>query len=300
MEPIVDIKEFIENQTGGGFSLATENWRKLVNLQRRTVRVGKTDLVVQHNPDRVRSTSAPVVIDRPCFLCRENRPADQGTIDFGDYQILINPFPICKGHLTIAHKIHQPQLIAAHLKEMAEIAKALPGFTVFYNGPRAGASAPDHLHFQAVESAELPLWQQLDSQFSGLHPAQPKVTFSQPAMIVFKSENEEQLTDIERIIGQLKKQKGEDEPKLNLLMRVGGDGRLDIVLIPRRMHRPKSYTSDPEDSNGFNISPASVEMAGIIVTPRKIDFDGLTADDIRQIYSQVGYSPTEIINMLKR
>ena len=66
--------------------------------------------------------------------------------------------PVFSPHFTVSHLDHRPQAIAeqidAFLRLMADFGS---GWTVLYNGPRCGASAPDHLHFQAVPSGQMPI-----------------------------------------------------------------------------------------------------------------------------------------------
>lgn len=216
--------------------------------QRRSVMVDGVEMTLIYNPSRSRSTGAKTdaasIAARPCFLCPANRPEGQQAVEWRDYEILVNPFPIVKGHLTIVSKRHEPQSIAGRMDHMEALARELPGYTVFFNGARCGASAPDHLHFQAVPSEAVPLWRDA-ARWPG-HPADTPV--------------------------------GED---VNILCRIDPEGRLQRVVFHRRRHRPECY------DRGVMVSPASLDLAGLVVTPQRADFDSLTAADISRIISEV-------------
>ena len=136
------------------WTLAKTNYAALQNVREKEFDFENYSIKVQFNPARAVSSLAKVdsksIEERPCFLCAANRPKEQESVDFmGKYAILVNPFPICQKHFTIPSKLHEPQAIENKLTDMLELAKALPDFLILYNGPRSGASAPDHFHFQA-------------------------------------------------------------------------------------------------------------------------------------------------------
>lgn len=141
--------------------LVAKNFADLARVEVRTFAFDGFSVRVQCNPARVVSSAAKVdaaaIAARPCFLCAHNRPSEQMAVACGDWEVLVNPFPIFPQHFTLAHKQHQPQEIVAHIADFLDFARRLPDFVVFYNGPRCGASAPDHLHFQAGTKAFLPL-----------------------------------------------------------------------------------------------------------------------------------------------
>lgn len=148
---MIEIEEFLERQMAVWPEVAARfEALRLVE----TKRVG--DYCVQFNPARVVSTAAKVdaasIAARRCFLCGANRPPQQLALEWEDMEILVNPFPIFPGHLTIAAKAHTPQTMLGRTDQMRRLSRELPGYTIFFNGARAGASAPDHMHFQAVPS----------------------------------------------------------------------------------------------------------------------------------------------------
>ena len=237
--------------------------------------------IIQHNPARVRSSAARLdreaIASRPCFLCRDNRPGQQLSLDFGDMEILVNPFPIFPLHLTIVARDHRPQLIAGEMALMGRLAMEMPGLTVTYNGPKCGASAPDHFHFQAVESSRLPIWDGLRRR---------------PEMILVSADTPEELQmRTEAVISRMPLPEGSSEPRVNILTRVSAEGTLEAAVIPRRRLRPLCYTASPDSAEGFMISPAMAELAGVIVTPRLIDFERLDAYTLRQILDDVCLTP---------
>ncbi|MGC9355923.1 MAG: DUF4922 domain-containing protein, partial [Mariniphaga sp.] len=141
-------------QQKAAWEMASKNYAALKSVQTRTFDFGHFEIVVQFNPERIRSSAAKTdtksIAERPCFLCLKNLPPEQKGIPFGeDYLILTNPFPIFQTHLTIPHLHHTSQQITGFFPDMLRLSRKLNGFTVFYNGPQTGASAPDHFHFQA-------------------------------------------------------------------------------------------------------------------------------------------------------
>ena len=148
------------------WDVAGANYASLASAITRTLHVGEATIVLQFNPERRRSSAAAIdkksLAQRECFLCREHQPTKQKTVLWGDhYKIQLNPYPIFSRHLTIADLHHEPQRIAGRVGDMLLLAKALPDFVVFYNGPQCGASAPDHAHFQAGAKGEMPLCDEL-------------------------------------------------------------------------------------------------------------------------------------------
>src|SRR6476660_6335976 len=148
-----EVDSLFENQRQSWPRLA-RGVEGLANAQTRRTRIDWFDVFVRHIPHRVASTTAPVdresVAKRPCFLCAGNLDPEERGVPFNqDYTIYCNPFPIINHHLTIVYGKHENQQIAGQVGTMLDIAAALPGYFVIYNGPECGASAPDHMHFQA-------------------------------------------------------------------------------------------------------------------------------------------------------
>lgn len=272
-----DIERLYEAQLAS-WPLAAANYAALEKCRRLTVDVAGVDVEVRFNTERIRSSAAAVdrksIESRPCFLCRDNRPKEQIMTETDGYDILVNPYPVFRRHLTIAAVDHTPQALAGRISDMLRFAGLLPGMTVFYNGPRSGASAPDHLHFQAVPSDELPLWKFVDQ--SGEWPLTH-------AEIVSGTDAGDVARPAEGYIWNLSP--GE-EPDMNVYARVLPDGSFQIAVIPRRRHRPTFYGAG---ENQALVSPASVEMAGVIVAPRGEDFAFCSRrENIERIFSECG------------
>lgn len=233
------------------------------------------EVVLQYNPSRITSASADVKKDniqqRDCFLCAENRPEAQQGISFLDrYIFLCNPYPILKNHLTIPLHSHVPQLIGKKMDDMLSIAESLPDYIVFYNGPRCGASAPDHFHFQAGLKTKILLNGENDLRSC------------------LSIESEEKLEAVElfnNVYDYLKNhQPSEDEPMMNIISFMKND-KYVIHVYPRKLHRPWQYSHTGKTQ--LLISPGALDMAGLIITPRKEDFDKVNKEDVEDIYAQV-------------
>lgn len=277
--------------------LARDNYQGLSSVKTRVLEVAPaTTMRIQFNPARIRSSAAKVdeqsIRQRKCFLCSENLPVQQRGIGFGDYTILVNPFPIFTRHLTIPHKDHIDQRIEGRLTDMLNLARALPDFVIFYNGPRCGASAPDHFHFQAGNKGFMPVEKELSA-----HPGKIKLLDRDRVKVfsienylrktlVFESDDEEMLlkwfTRVFTFLGKV--QHMEVEPMVNILCSRERD-LWRVFLFPRREHRPRQFYA--EGAEQILLSPASVDFGGVLITPREEDFEKLNADTINDIFNQV-------------
>jgi hypothetical protein len=269
----MDIDAFFEQQLAA-WPLARNNFVALHDVLTRDISVDGALYRVQFNPARIVSSRAKVdaasISARPCFLCEHNRPAEQEALPYGSFSILVNPYPIFPRHLTIAATRHTPQRIADHLHTMLELARELPQYTLFYNGARCGASAPDHLHFQAGRRGYMPI----ETHREG-YPYARFITATTAG------EAERLFADLYR---SLPLAAGDDEPMLNLLCWYA-DRQWTLCLFPRRKHRPDCYYA--EGKARLLSSPAAVDLGGLLILPREGDYRKITADDIRQIIKEV-------------
>lgn len=237
---------------------AALGYRRLDEAVTRDIEIDGFTFTMQHNPGRAVSTNARVdtasISARPCFLCASNRPSPQLSLDVmsGKYHLLVNPFPIMPVHFTIPAVEHTPQLIEGRLDDMRELAGMLPGMAVFYNGALAGASAPDHFHYQAVPQDCLPLLSRIDKA----------------PMLVREINDEDSLLP---------------ETPVNIIA-WHIDDATRVVAIPRRAHRPSCYRQ-----GRLMVSPGTIDMAGVMVLPRREDFDRITQADVMTIIKEVGY-----------
>lgn len=253
--------------------------RQLESVQTKSFGWGNEIVVkVQFNPDRIVSVGAKVdktnIEQRPCFLCEENRPKEQRGIVYQEkYTILVNPFPILKNHLTIPIQSHVPQRIRRKIGDMMDLAQQLPDYIVFYNGPKCGASAPDHFHLQA--GLKQPVLMAGDNELRSCLVIESKS----------KEEIEERFEDVYLYLKNL--QPDEDEPMMNLIAFTSG-GKYVLHVFPRKSHRPRQYFETGKRQ--LLISPGALDMAGLMITARTVDFDKIRKEDIEDIYSQVSMS----------
>ena len=257
--------------------------------------------LVQFNPGRVKSsvarTDAQSIRERKCFLCAENRPAQQQGLCYPpDYDILLNPYPIFPRHLTIPSQSHTDQRIATRMGDMLRLAKDLPDFVVFYNGPRCGASAPDHLHFQAGSKGLLPIEHDAvhyqGKQLIG-STQQGKIydmeNYLRQALIIESNDWDWLTAQFNAIMRHLcSLQPEESEPMLNLLSWYDNE-QWRLVIFPRVGHRPRQFFASGEEQLLF--SPASVDFGGLLTTIRLEDFDRMDADIIQDMFSQLTFPP---------
>lgn len=281
------------------WKLSADNYRGLAFVEEKAFDINGFKIKVQFNPQRIRSSAAKVdqksIAARACFLCGENRPAEQNSLELGhDFLLLVNPFPIFKRHFTLPSIHHTDQRLAGNLTAMLDLARKMEGYTLFYNGPECGASAPDHLHFQAGEAGFLPVESELEQlkQTAGsrlVDTDRLKVwAFDRylRKMITFEtSDPESGVGAVEQLLARFAEMQPEKvEPMVNLLCYFEA-GTWTIHLFPRKLHRPKQYFAQGEGQ--LLISPASVDFGGVFITPRKEDFDKITPADVVDIFSQV-------------
>lgn len=273
----------------------------------KTFSVKGSKVFAQFNAARIVSTAAKVdaatISKRPCFLCADNLPPEEKGIAFGDrFVVLCNPFPVLRNHLVISAREHTPQAIEGNFGAMLDLAQDLgESWFVLYNGPRCGASAPDHFHFQACSRAEVPLfddfdfWLQRNSNETG-YVVNHNYRFN--LMACGGNEREKLIDRFERTIGYLAGvTNSSDEPMLNLIATFQ-NGQWTVFILPRGKHRPVAY--DAEGDAKLTISPAAIDLAGVVVVPQPDHFARVTAGALEAIFTEVGLSDDQLIEWLKR
>ena len=293
------------------WDLVKRNYRALENIKARELMVGAARFQVQFNPARITSSAAKVddrsIRQRPCFLCSNNRPPEQKGLHWGnDYIILVNPYPIFPRHLTIPTLRHTPQRIATRIGDMMRLACDLNDFVIFYNGPHCGASAPDHAHFQAGSKGFMPFGQDL-AKHGEIHEIATcnsatlgiVTNLARTAFIIRTADIYDGIAMFQRLYDAIPVANDGSEPMLNILSQAEND-MLRIDVFPRAKHRPSCYYADGAEN--ILISPASVDMGGVFITPLEKDFAKITATDIKNILDEVCIDPataTLIINRIK-
>jgi len=304
------LDEFVESQMQS-WPLAKANYEGLKLVEVKQFQFDGFQIKVQFNPERMRSSSAKVdkesIAERKCFLCNENRPQEQQALAFGDkFLILVNPFPIFNTHLTISSNTHIAQRFISNSRTMLELAIAMEGFTVLYNGPESGASAPDHLHFQAGESDFLPV----NKEFERLKSNGEQLLYSGAKTQVWAFKNylrkmisiqtsslSEGLEVMDVFFQKFSKlQSGNIEPMMNMLCSCV-KGIWTIHLFPRKAHRPTQFYARGEQQ--LLISPGSVDLGGVFVVPRSEDFKKITELDIIDILAQVSLNQVTFAELTK-
>lgn len=274
--------------------------------------MGDVALHVQFNAARVRSSAAKVdaasIAQRPCFLCKENRPATQASKDWrGRYEILENPYPIFPQHLTIPTYEHRPQTMVGRMGDMLALAKDLSDFTVFFNGARCGASAPDHMHFQAGSRHFMLIedqWQErIGEHLAVVGQARLHLMADDPRntlLMIAEDEGDAALL-FEKVMLALGKTYApaltgtpsnlEGEPMVNVLCYYDG-GQWFTFIFPRTKHRPSCYFAEGDEQ--MVISPAAVDLGGVFITVREEDFERLDAIKLEHIIREVCWQENEI------
>ena len=277
---------------------ARHRFRDLKHVETRQL---SDQVKLQWNPARIVSTGAKIdkktLGERPCFLCDKNRPKVQMAKQIDDkFQLLVNPFPILPVHFTIPARKHQPQAILHNYGEMHRFLSLHSELMVFYNGPKCGASAPDHLHFQAGTSGILPLqtnWQRLSRNLTDIISLndEEKIAvvrdFVVPAFVIISKSEDSDEALFRRLYQSMPVRGDETEPMMNIIAWRKGEEYISVV-IPREKHRPEVYFA--EGDSQVMASPGALDMSGLIITPREEDFRKLTNETATAILQECGVS----------
>ena len=290
---------------------ARNRYHELRNVRTRELAMGASSIHVQWNPARMVSTGASIdkkaIAERPCFLCEANRPKEQTkkSVD-SHFDLLVNPYPILPTHFTIPSVKHEPQRIRDIYGEIHKLLDEYPELMVFYNGPKCGASAPDHAHLQAGTSGRLPLqmsWQRLSRNLTPLISLNDDESISLideypcPALLIRSHTpyGDEQL--FLRLYDTLPMQDDDAEPMMNIVSWRCDDEYLSVVF-PRGKHRPDCYYAQGNDQ--YIISPGALDMAGLIITPRQEDFERLTPEKALSILNEVSLPKEQLQQVIEK
>lgn len=305
--------------------LAEKNYKALEAVQVKSFDMGGFSIRAQFNPARIVSTGAKVdarsLKERKCFLCPENLPVEQERLPFGlRHLVLCNPYPIFPQHFTIPTRAHTPQRILPQWDDFLELTRRLAPFTLFYNGPRCGASAPDHAHFQAVsrgimpldeEVAEFirhpyasvydtrmrayttPLCERIRHSYASVYGARifPLTGNLRPGLVIQAATAEAATRLFKEIYAALPLPPGEPEPMMNLFGSYY-DNQWVITMIPRKRHRPWQYEAEGDDH--LLSSPGAADIGGLFITPLEKDFKKINPELLRDVYQQVCLSDREV------
>ena len=296
-----ELRKFIKDQLSV-WPLAAANFRALKAVKSREMTVFGLPCSIQWNPERVGSstadTSPEAIAARPCFLCEKNRPPEQHHIKFEGrkgrtYNVQVNPFPIFRDHLVIVRDEHLPQAIWHHMPDILDFARKYPDYTAFYNGPASGASAPDHLHFQAAPRHKMPLEEAVDAFLDA--PGAPLASVKDATLYRFpgycrgvyalKATTSKSLTKLfYRLLDCCNRRPDETEPKFNMYAYVKDDEwRCFVVLRSAK----RSHHFDAEGPDHLTVSPGAADMAGVFVTPFREDYEKATPALLEAILDEV-------------
>jgi ATP adenylyltransferase/5',5'''-P-1,P-4-tetraphosphate phosphorylase II len=289
--------------------LVAKNYADLQQALWKSVSFEGFEIKIQFNPERIRSSTAKVdsrsVDQRRCFLCAGNRPPEQKGIDYPPaYMVLVNPYPIFPQHLTVADNRHVSQEIKGRMQDMLRLAQDFPDYVIVYNGPKCGASAPDHFHFQAGNRGFMPVEQDI-------HAFQGKKLIKQDlagniyymrnylrSCFIYESNREEWLISQFNRLTQLLQtlQSAADEPMLNLIV-WKEENNWQLVVFPRKQHRPRQFYETGD--NQLLLAPGVVDFGGILVVPRKEDYDKIDKNLLVDIFSQLTLSDEATQNICR-
>lgn len=294
---IQDQLEELFRQQAASFELARKNFTNLQHAIYRNISFDKFNINIQFNPDRILSTNAKIdkatLQNRKCFLCPDYMPTDQKGLSYTDrYHIYINPYPIFNKHFTVPASSHSPQLIENRFGDMLDLAYDLQDYTLFYNGPQCGASAPDHFHFQIAPRQIMPIESDTENE-SIVRPLIQEDYYSVSTIdnylrkiIILKASDRELLirlfTRITTLTGQLTPY--EQEPRQNILAWFD-NCQWTVCLLPRKLLRPWQFFAERDEKILF--SPGCVDMGGLVIAPRMEDFERYDHALLTDLFGQV-------------
>ncbi len=296
--------------------MLASGYESLSRVVTKPAQVQESHLIIQHNPRRLHSVSAKVdklsIAARPCFLCPDALPPEEKGIAYGEEFILLcNPFPILDHHLVFVHRQHIEQKIYGHVETFLALARDLGRhYFVLYNGAQCGASAPDHLHFQACSKRALPIENDLgtEEELAAAHCnlcAEGRDDFELftlagcgRSVVVYRGNKIATLALwIYRTLVELSEGNTQQEPMVNLVA-THQDGVWTVYLFPRARHRAASYFAEGDAK--ILVSPGAIDMAGIIVVPEHSHFEKITAADVEAIFAEVSRDGDEVDSLIER
>lgn len=293
-------KQLLDDQKSS-WQFLQQNYLKLENADIREFDFDDFKIKVQHNSERIKSASIDLgkeaINSQDCPLCIDNLPKEQdGLIYNKNYIILSNPYPIFEEHFTISKRKHKPQNIIGNFIDLLNLTKDLGSYyTLLYNGPRCGSSAPNHMHFQAGLKSKLPIENEIEiikSKFSkfSIHHEKIEIRFIENYLryaIYFESSNKGELIyAFKTFIKAFKRiSRPDEEPMINIISKFSEDGKWSVIIFPRARHRPTQFFE--EGDKKLLISPAAVDLGGLIIAPREEDFNKINNNDIKNIFRQV-------------
>jgi Domain of unknown function (DUF4922) len=309
LKPFQQIEKSFRARVGGLVAQQLDSWPMLrdgaaglAEVRYKKLSVRGSDVLAQFNPKRIISTTARVdsttIGQRPCFLCPANLPPEEKGIEFGqNYIVLCNPFPVLRDHLVITARRHIPQAIEGNFSALLDLSRELGGewFTV-YNGPKCGASAPDHLHFQACSREILPIIHDIDHwDRTPVHASSTVESFMlrkyRVNSIIGRSRDRESLTGwFDGVLRQLAGDRDE-EPMINLIV-TSDEAGWTAIVFPRSRHRPSVYYAEGDAK--LTVSPAAIDLGGVLVVPQPDHFERISAQDVEQIFLEVTSDITAI------
>ncbi len=292
------------------WSLAYDNYQALRQVRVKAFQGGDFEIKALFNPARVVSTGARV--DRgvtsaeDCFLCVGNLPIEQERLPFGyHYLVLCNPYPIFPAHFTIPSRRHEPQRILPRIGDLLTLARRLDRHTIFYNGPRCGASLPGHAHFQAVTHDAMPIdleierWRK-EGDESHLEPLVHvgeenriwRLTrYWRSGFVIEGNEPSTVAALFRRVYEALPREVDEEEPKMNVFASYQAS-TWRLTVVPRRAHRPWQYAAEGDER--LMCSPGAADVGGCLVLPVERDFERMDAALAFDVFRQVCFSDEEV------
>ncbi len=301
-----DIKALFTDQLEN-WPQAKANYEALKNVKSKDFDFGKYSIRVQFNPARIQSSAAKVdaksIQERKCFLCPANLPSEQKGAPFGSaYQVLVNPFPIFPEHFTIPTYQHTDQLILDRFGDMLDLAREIDDNTIFYNGPKCGASAPDHAHFQAGVKVFFPIEKDINRISKETIYSKEGITvyaiteYLRNFFLLQASDKDQAVSFFKQLYTMLDMKDDDKEPMMNIVAWYE-QNEWYIAVFPRAKHRPDCFYAEGDDN--LLISPASVDLGGVFITPLEKDFLKITEKDIETILKEICIDDTKMQSIIQ-
>ncbi|MDR2498583.1 MAG: DUF4922 domain-containing protein [Tannerellaceae bacterium] len=283
--------------------LLKQNYAAYKEIATKYVIAANKNIAIQYNPSRITSVTVdPQKRKAPsaCLICPDNLPPEQEALPMGENMLLLcNPYPIFPEHFTIASRQHVAQNLMTPFLYYLNAAKCLSDFTIIYNAPESGASLPDHLHFQAVTSSLMPIESEFEEHLGSIIEESSRAVLrslmqgNRSGFIIESADATEALLLYHHLRDALTAAQDRlTEPRMNVFCKYLHKQGWQIIVIPRKAHRSSHFYAEGEAQ--ILVSPGAADIGGIIITPRKEDFDKINAEHIEAIFEEICYGEHEV------
>ena len=108
--------------------------------------------------------------------------------------------------------------------------------------------------------------------------------YQRNCFLIETKDREEGIRFFKLLYNLLEVKEGDQEPMMNIITWYNNDIWYSCIF-PREKHRPACFFAEGEEN--LLISPASVDLGGVFITPLEKDFEKITKEDISLILKEI-------------